>query len=212
MDTIIIFTNKQRIYNLQRYRLSWTPDNNPPKKIPISDNAVFIVAWDAIPDFTDLVKLVNESANVYILHHTQPYKDNLEQLKISLEGKKCHLKKPVQKQHNDEEYIKIQEIDACVKEENGYSFEKPNIQKLQEIFTWYLGRLGPNDKLEAALEFLHGCLTRKPEIIKLKNAGFIVDIYFTDTINKLNEHLDEKYRNKVLESVRDKVLEMAGVK
>lgn len=219
METIIIFTNWDRIYRTQgSYELSWVPDNNPPKKISISDNSVFIVAWDAILGFTDLVDLVNERANVYILHHTQPYKENLEQLKISLGEKKCHIKKPVQKQHNDEEYIKIQEIDACVKEENGCSFEKPNIQKLQEIFNWYLGRLGPNDKLEAALKFLHECLIEKPDdLSQLKDFDIQTRCNTGKALGKNLEELRISLGRKPIddietfEELRDGVLEMAGL-
>lgn len=215
MDAIIIFTNWQRIFDLQGYRLSFNPKNTGPKQIKISEKEAFIIVWDEIIDFSSLLVLVENNSNVYILNHTNPILEKLIDLKDLLNQKNCQVKNMTQKQHGfDDEYIKIQEIDACIKTENKYSFYNPNISKLKEVFNWYLERLLPMDKLEAVLEFLHNCLSSKAEILpkEIENDYMCLIDNKEITIEQLYETWKGPKDYDGLANLRDGMLEWALVK
>jgi hypothetical protein len=152
MDTIIIFTNKQRIWDLQRFILSWTPDNNSPKKIIASDNKSFIIAWDTTTSFEDLSNLVDANANIFVLHHNSPDNANLGNLNNLLSAKSGEIKM-VHKQHNDPEYKMIQEIDKY-----GVIEATKNLNELEKVFDELKRLLSGDPILEAKLELLHNCL------------------------------------------------------
>lgn len=163
MDTIIIFTNWQRIYDLQdHYKLSWIPENIPIQKIPVSNDKTIIIAWDEMPIFTELVNLVDNNANIYVLHHNSPNNAQLMSLNNLLSAKGCEIKM-VHGQHDHIEYITIQDIDACV----NVNIENPQIidfievtdkQKLNNTFETLKGMLSGDPILEAKLDLLHKCL------------------------------------------------------
>lgn len=219
MDTIIIFTKRERIYQCQDYKLSWIPDAQSPRQIFVSNDKSFIIAYDEVLDFTKLVDLFDIGTNVYILHHKYPDANMLNTFVQKLSEKNCAIKNIVPKQHDGIEYRMIQNIDACVSKDKGYSFEKPNQGDLTKAFDALKIVLSGNPKLESALEFLHECLVRKPENLSLLE-DFDLDFLCKmgkakgKTINKLWDKLNKNPNEDIetFEALRDGVLEVGVIR
>lgn len=211
MDTLVIFTDYDTIQRNQNdYKLSWVPLHEQLKKITINKcEKEFILVYDGISDFSGLIKLIPKNSNVFIIHHSLPNIKNLKKIRELLKKQLYNVKSIVKKMHTEEEYLKIQEIDACVKKDekgNIYSFEKPNTLELNKIFDWYLDKLPSNSKLESALVFLHICLYKKPEehnvndLLKAFDNKAIISL-----IHKLPSMKDQNYITQ-LGMLRDKLL------
>ena len=204
---IIIFSDWDSVYrNQASYELSWVPMDENPKKFSFS-NGKLIIAYDQEfsverDDFGEIVNEIQKGDEVYILHHTHPVREKLENFSKLLSGKGAILKRMIQKMHSEADYRKIQEIDKCLKSE---------ASNLQDIFEWYLARFSiVGNKIELALEFLHECMPvkEKADIEKLQN--------FPD-FPKIKELLDqvtgdcksEQYR-KSFGLFRDELMKQAG--
>ena len=163
---IIIFTDWNSVYRNQSYRLSWTPLKENPKHFSFP-NGKIIIAYDQErpverDDFSEIINEIQKGDEVYILHHTHPVREKLDNFSEMLSGKGAILKRMIKKMHSEIDYQKIQEIDKCVKGE---------ANNLQEIFEWYLARFSGGNLLNAALDFLHECIPvkEKADIEKLQN-------------------------------------------
>jgi hypothetical protein len=216
METILIFTDYVRIKQCQQnYEINWDPQTDGVKKIKLG-NRTFIIAWDGISKTSALADLI-EIGEIYILYHNKPAITFLNLLREELEKKECKVTLSSDKNHESEEYMKIQTIDASVR--NSYSFESPNEASLVQVFEELKKMLEVNTKLESALVFLHSCLLSKPDnLIQLKGFDFqkpcTIGKAKDININTLCENLSPNPIDNIVafEALRDGVLEMAGVK
>ncbi|WP_291124933.1 hypothetical protein [Flavobacterium sp. UBA6031] len=231
METIIIFTNWQSIYEHQNEtNISWIPDEQEIKIIHIDDKRTFVIAHDKILGVNDgnigfekLIERIQKHSIVYILHHTYPENNHLEMFINTLVMKGCVCKNKVPlnpaKAHYHPEYRKIQEIDTCVK--NNYSFENPYIEGLIKVFDELKSMLSGNSKLESALDFLHDCLVKNPKNFDTsKLSGYSIEEnkkvreyieLMPKTIPEITNSKEYSLYIESFNSLRNELLKIAGV-
>lgn len=160
METIIIFTNSGRIYDLQEYILSWNTNDVQLKKNEVQPLKEIIIAHDRLLEndesINNLVSLVSEGSRFYLLRHTEPQIGHISILIDRLKLKACTIEGNKQKQHGDTEYNLIPKIDKY-----GVIEATKNLQELEKVFDELKGMLSGDQILEAKLELLHNCLVPK---------------------------------------------------
>lgn len=170
----------------------------------VCDNFIDYLSNNLLPIFT---------TETLVMYHQNPTdsKTYLEGLEDNKEILKCkqgeHIDSP------NEGYQLLWELTEAWSEiTQNFHVEKYDNAK-KKIISWF----GLNDKLNAALQFLHDCLGGKCDKSILERAGFALSIHCTIgtakdlTVSELVKNFMGNPTDITLEALRDGVLEMADL-